>query len=40
MMSGGTYPLISENCALRQVSVQLQTMVTLPPVMETLIPIE
>ena len=39
-MSGGKDPLISDNVALKQVSAQLQTMVTLPPVKETLIPIK
>jgi len=39
-LSGGTYPFISDNGRLRQMSAQLQTMVTLPPVMETLITIE
>jgi hypothetical protein len=37
-MSGGTDPLISDDGSRRQVSAQLQTMVTLPPVMDSLIP--
>ena len=39
-MGGGQAPLISDNGTLWQVSAQLQTMVTLPAVKETLIPIK
>ena len=39
-MGGGQAPLISDNGTLRQVSAQLQIMVNLPAVKETVIPIK